>query len=263
MSLAISSKAGVSYQQTPICSVNQRIVPPFPPQIPKTGCFVMTSTNTDNLDIDSGHRVYTPRLLRWYDLLVHGVSNRWFWSCPTSLLEAWFDEHATDNHLDIGVGTGYFPDHCSVFSPGARIGLLDANPNCLAVAAAKLKRYQVETYEANLAQPIEQPREPFASVSLMYVLHCLPGDIAFRQRVVAHAASVLVPDGKLFGATVLGQPCPSSWLGRQVMASYNRRGIFGNEHDTQASLRDVLETCLANVEIEQLGSVALFAGRKR
>lgn len=223
----------------------------------------MTSTNTDNLDIDSGHRIYTPRLLRWYDLIVHGVSNRWFWGCPTSLLEAWFDDHATDNHLDIGVGTGFFLDHCSVFSPEARIGLLDANPNCLAAAAAKLKRYQVETYEANLAEPFDPQMVPFTSVSLMYVLHCLPGDVVFRKRVIGHAAAALVSGGKLFGATVLGQPGPHMWLGRQVMASYNRKGIFGNEHDTQSSLREVLETCLADVEIEQLGSVALFAGHKR
>ncbi|QDU77208.1 Methyltransferase domain protein [Bremerella volcania] len=222
----------------------------------------MASVNTDNWDIHSGHQVYTPRLLRWYDLIVHGVSNRWFWSCPTQLLIAWFDEHATSNHLDIGVGTGYFLDHCSVFSDDARIGLLDANPNCLAAAAKQLKRYKPETYEANLAEPFKEAMAQFSSVSLMYVLHCLPGDPEFRKRVIQHASAALEADGKLFGATILGQPGPSSWLGRHVMASYNRKGIFGNEHDTEASLREVLETCLTNVEIEQVGSVALFAGQK-
>ncbi|MEW4565991.1 class I SAM-dependent methyltransferase [Bremerella sp. JC770] len=222
----------------------------------------MAAANTGNLDVHSGHQVYTPRLLRWYDLIVHGVSNRWFWSCPTQLLEAWFDEHATNNHLDIGVGTGFFPDRCSVFSPDARIGLLDANPNCLAAAAKRLKRFQPETFEANLAEPFTQLKEPFTSVSLMYVLHCLPGDVAFRARVIQHASSVLAADGKLFGATILGQPQPTSWLGRQVMDSYNRKGIFGNQHDSLSALREVLEVSLADVEIEQVGSVAMFAGRK-
>lgn len=263
MSHAISSKAGVSYQQTPICLENQRIVSRFAYQIWKTGCFLMTSENTDNLDVNSGHQVYTPRLLRWYDLLVHGVSNRWFWSCPTPLLEAWFDEHATNNHLDIGVGTGFFPDHCSVFSPNARIGLLDANTDCLEVAAKRLARYKVETYQANLAEPFDSFVQPFSSVSLMYVLHCLPGDPSFRKQVIQHASSVLTSEGKLFGATILGSPQPSSWLGRQLMASYNRKGIFGNEHDTQAALQEVLESRLIDVEIETAGSVALFVGRKR
>lgn len=222
----------------------------------------MASTNTDNLDVNSGHQVYTPRLLRWYDLIVHGISNRWFWSCPTQLLEAWFDEHATDNHLDMGVGTGFFPDRCSVFSEDARIGLFDANPNCLAAAQKKLERYQPELIQANLAEPVDWQVEPFTSVSLMYVLHCLPGDLAFRKRVIEHASSALAAGGKLFGATILGKPTPSAWLGRHVMASYNHKGIFGNEHDTQASLKDVLETCLVDVEIQQVGSVALFAGRK-
>lgn len=223
----------------------------------------MTSAKTDNLDVNSGHQVYTPRLLRWYDLIVHGVSNRWFWSCPTQLLEAWFDEHATNNHLDIGVGTGFFPDRCSVFADDARIGLLDANDNCLAAAAKRLKRFEPETYQANLAEPFELSMQPFTSVSLMYVLHCLPGDIEFRMRVIKHASGALVSEGKLFGATILGQPKPTSWLGRHVMASYNRKGIFGNEQDTLSSLKEVLEMSLADIEIEQVGSVALFAGIKR
>jgi len=223
----------------------------------------MASVNTDNLDVNSGHQVYTPKLLRWYDLIVHGVSNRWFWGCPTQLLEAWFDEHATNNHLDIGVGTGFFPDRCSVFSADARIGLLDANPNCLAAAAKQLKRYQPETLEANLAEPFDQRTESFTSVSLMYVLHCLPGDLAFRERVIQHASGALNADGKLFGATILGQPRPRAWLGRQVMDSYNRKGIFGNQSDTISALRDVLEAILTDVEIEQVGSVAMFAGRKK
>ncbi|WDI40193.1 class I SAM-dependent methyltransferase [Bremerella sp. P1] len=221
----------------------------------------MPSINTDNLDVNSGHQVYTPKLLRWYDLIVHGVSNRWFWSCPTQLLEAWFDDHATNNHLDIGVGTGFFLDRCSVFSPDARIGLLDANPNCLAAAAKRIERYHPETIQANLAEPFEQLTEPFTSVSLMYVLHCLPGDQAFRKRVIEHASAVLTKDGKLFGATLLGKPSPTSWLGRQVMASYNRKGIFGNEQDTLESLKEVLETSLVDIEIQQVGSVALFVGR--
>ncbi|MBA2117625.1 class I SAM-dependent methyltransferase [Bremerella alba] len=222
----------------------------------------MSSANSDNLDVHSGHQVYTPKLLRWYDLLVHGISNRWFWGCPTQLLEAWFDEHATDNHLDIGVGTGFFPDRCSVFSADARIGLFDANLDCLTAAEKRLARFQPEVIQANLADPLVTLTEPFTSVSLMYVLHCLPGEQAFRQRVLQHASSALVANGTLFGATILGKPSPRSWLGRHVMASYNRQGIFGNEHDTQASLKVVLETCLVDVAIEQVGSVALFAGRK-
>ncbi len=223
----------------------------------------MTTANMDKLDVHSGHQVYTPRLLRWYDLIVHGVSNRWFWGCPTALLEAWFDEHATDNHLDIGVGTGFFPDHCATFSADARIGLLDANPNCLAAAAKKLQRYQVETYEANLAEPLDESIRPFTSVSMMYVLHCLPGEVAFRQKVIEHASALLVDGGKLFGATILGPAEGSTWLGRQVMASYNRKGIFGNAHDTLASLKEVLGTYLQEIEVEQVGSVAMFVGRKK
>jgi len=223
----------------------------------------MTSDDPHNLDVNSGHQVYTPKLLRWYDMIVHGMSNRWLWGCPTPLLAAWFEEHATDNHLDIGVGTGYFLDRCSVFSADARIGLWDANADCLAAAAKRLQRFEPEVFPGNLADPPAWDGRPFASASLMYVLHCLPGDAAFRRRALEHAVTPLTAEGKLFGATILGQPAPRYWLGRKVMASYNQKGIFGNERDTLGSLQDALESCLVDVELERVGSVALFAGRKR
>ncbi|MBI1249097.1 methyltransferase domain-containing protein [bacterium] len=221
----------------------------------------MSETSFPAVDTEPGHRAYTPGLLKWYDLIVHGFSNRWLWHCPTARLQEWFDQHANENHLDIGVGTGFFLDRSKRLKPGQRIGLLDANPNCLAVAAKRIERLNPEVIQANLAEDFHDRADPFQSVSLMYVLHCLPGDVDFRSQVIDHAAAILLPGGTLFGATILGEPKPKGWLGRRVMASYNQKGIFGNQQDTQSSLEDVLAKVLQDVQIEQVGSVALFAGR--
>lgn len=215
---------------------------------------------TNSIDTQSGHQIYTPMTLPAYDLIVHGISNRWLWNCPTSRLKQWFDQHVSGNHLDVGVGTGYFLTHSTKLGSSDRIGLLDANKNCLLAAARRIDRFQPEMIEANLAEPFAGRIAPFESLSMMYVLHCLPGDVAFRRQVLEHCVASLLPGGCLFGATILGQPRPAGWLGRCVMASYNRKRIFGNAEDTKSSLEEVLADSLEEIHIEQIGSVALFTG---
>ncbi|RCS46057.1 class I SAM-dependent methyltransferase [Bremerella cremea] len=214
----------------------------------------------DTLDLQAGHQIYTRKTLALYDVIVHRFSNHWLWNCPTAKLQAWFERHVTDNHLDVGVGTGFFLERCTKWTSESRIGLLDANENCLHVAEQRIAPLQAEVIHANLAEPFSLQTEPFQSLSLMYVLHCLPGDAAFRKRVIGHCATSLLPGGQLFGATILGQPQPRGWLGRRVMASYNRKGIFGNADDTKDALAASLSDSLHDIEIEQIGSVALFSG---
>jgi hypothetical protein len=45
------------------------------------------------------------------------------------------------------------------------------------------------------------------------------------------------------------------------MRLYNRKGIFSNTEDDQEGLSQGLASELAEVEIEVVGAVALFAGR--
>jgi len=60
---------------------------------------------------NAGSAIYTPILLRSiYDTWVLGISNTYFWKCPTaSVLLPFFEMHMSRRHLDVGVGTGYFP----------------------------------------------------------------------------------------------------------------------------------------------------------
>jgi len=63
-------------------------------------------------EVVAGQAVYSKRVLGNYDLVVLGLSNRFLWRCPTERLLEHYNRHVTENHLDVGVGTGYFLDNC-------------------------------------------------------------------------------------------------------------------------------------------------------
>lgn len=217
-------------------------------------------------DVHAGQAVYSPGVLRLYDWFVLGFSNRFVWRCPTRHLEDLYREHLSRNHLDVGVGTGYFLDHCGpvVDAPGSdppRIVLMDLNPTCLQTAGARIARYQPQTLQRNILQPVAAEGPPFASIGLNYVLHCLPGSMSEKSRVFDHLRPLLAPGGVLFGSTILAGGVAPNLMARRLMAAYNRKGIFGNRHDTLEALKAALAHRFESWHIDVRGCVALFWGR--
>lgn len=210
---------------------------------------------------DRSHAIYSPALLRWYDVIVLGISNRLIWRCPTPRLLALFNRHVSGNHLDVGVGTGYFLDRCRFPVESPRVTLLDANPHCLATAARRLARYQPRTVRCDIARAIAYDGERFDSISLNYVLHCLPGALPHKATVLDHLRPLLNPGGVLFGATLLAEGVRRSWAARRLMAAYNRRGIFGNAGDALDDLRREFQRRFEEVQIDVVGCAALFVAR--
>jgi hypothetical protein len=74
-------------------------------------------------------------------------------------------------------------------------------------------------------------------------------------------AAVLAPQGVLFGATVLGLSSRHPWLARRVLRLFNRRGAFDDLDDTEDGVRRILGATFERVEIETVGSIAIFAGQ--
>ncbi|MGK2718510.1 class I SAM-dependent methyltransferase [Escherichia coli] len=84
---------------------------------------------------DDGAKIYTPLTLKLYDWWVLGVSNRLAWGCPTKEhLLPHFLEHVGNNHLDIGVGTGFYLTHVPESS---LISLMDLNEASLNAASTR------------------------------------------------------------------------------------------------------------------------------
>jgi SAM-dependent methyltransferase len=228
---------------------------------------VMIESPVDDRQQKLGHSFYSALALRGYDAYVLGFNNRFVWRCPTPRLLGLFQEGVTDNHLDVGVGTGYFLDKIVFPSAPPRIGLFDRNPNSLAHSAERLSRYRPETYCGDILRPISEqpvsaPSRPFDSVSMNYLLHCLPGSVKGRATAIDNAHAMLNPGGLFFGATILGRAIPRNPLARLTLSVANRSGAFGNHQDTVDELRDLLNSRFQEVEIELIGSAAIFRARK-
>jgi SAM-dependent methyltransferase len=205
----------------------------------------------------NGQRDYNRLLLGLYDPLVLGPIAKFVWRCPTSELVEGYRRHIRDRHLDVGPGTGYFIERSGI-PERSRVTILDPNTTVLKHAARRLRRLEITAVEADVRKPLPI-NGPFDSAALHLVIHCLPGPLAGKARAVANVAAVLAPDGVLFGASVLGESGPHTWLSRRVLRAFNRRGAFDNLSDSEAALREILGLSFARVELTTIGSIALFA----
>lgn len=211
--------------------------------------------------VAAGQAIYTPAVLRLYDLFVLGLSNRFIWKCPTPRLRALYDAHASANHLDVGVGTGYFLDHCRFPAAAPRIALMDLNPDALRFAADRIARYSPETYRRNVLEKIVFDSPKFDSVGVNYLLHCLPGAIAEKAIVFDHLKALTNEKAVFFGSTLLRGGVVRSAAARRLMDFYGRKGVFFNMADNLDGLRNALERRFRNVEIDIVGCAALFVAR--
>lgn len=221
--------------------------------------------------MDASASVYSRFILHFYDIVVLFVTNNWGWRCPTrSTLLPFFQSHIGENaHLDVGVGTGYYlAASAPLLAKTKNVTLLDLNSNTLDVAEARLRRagYKgaIDKVEQSVFSPLSAPlRSKFDSVSLFYLLHCLPGTFPAKgSHVLANLSAALAPDGVLYGATVLGYDVHHNWFGSFLMWLYNRKRIFGNSRDSLENLEKALNGYFEEVEVRLVGVVALFEARK-
>ncbi|MCI8212003.1 SAM-dependent methyltransferase [Pseudomonas sp. S25] len=211
---------------------------------------------------EAGAAVYSPLTLKLYDAWVLGISNRFAWHCPTrQVLQPFFDRHVGARHLDVGVGTGYYLANAHL-PDTTHVTLLDLNPSSLQAAKDRFGRTDTQILQHDVFKPLDTSQHGrYDSISLFYLLHCLPGNMVDKAQVFASLKPCLKDNGVLFGATILGDAAEHNGFGRKLMDIYNKKGIFGNRSDSVAGLRSALEQHFAQVSIEVVGKVALFSGR--
>ena len=203
-----------------------------------------------------GQAGYTPFLLAIYDPFVLGFMARVVWRCPTPPVIERYRKHLGHRHLDVGPGTGYFIEKAAP-PAGTEITLLDPNPNVLARCSRRLAAMHPTTVEADVMKPLPVDG-PFDSAALNFVLHCLRGPQSHKAVAIRNVAAVLEPDGVLFGGTVLGTAERHTPQARAILRAFNRNGDFDNLGDTAEGLRQILEQSFQTVEVEVIGSAALF-----
>lgn len=209
----------------------------------------------------AGQAVYSKKVLSIYDIWVLGVSNSYFWKCPTKLISEQFSMLVSSNHLDVGVGSGYYLKN---FLPQStrRIALLDLNQNSLDATSKAINHLQPEVYCGDVLEPIEVNIDKFDSISINYLLHCLPGDIADKSIMFKHLKNHLNDSGLLFGSTILGKGTKLNFFAKKLMSIYNKKGIFCNSNDDLDSLILSLNEHFTDVKVDVIGCVALFSGKK-
>jgi len=222
----------------------------------------------DEQDAARGAAVYSGSALALYDAFVVGFSNTFAWKCPSHLLVDFYNRNVSSEHLDVGVGTGYFLDKCRFPVPSPKLTLVDLNPNCLRTASRRVRRHHpaydlAGCHLANVLEPLDLGDASFGSIGLNYVMHCLPGGMSTKSAAFANLKPWLKPGGVLFGATILGVGVEHGFLARKLMNVYNAKGIFGNISDSEEGLRGALREHFEGSSVRVAGSVALFSARAK
>ena len=165
--------------------------------------------------------------------------------------------------MDIGVGTGFYLKR--TLANINKIALTDLNVNSLDYA----KKHIVDdklTYCLQHDIYHTFPNEinsSFDSISLFYLLHCLPGTMEDKKKVIENISEILTENGVLYGATILGADVEHNFFGNKLMSVYNKKGIFSNYYDSAAVLEKVLSCFFYDVSIHIEGAVALFTARNK
>ena len=172
-----------------------------------------------------------------------------------------FKERISSNHLDVGVGTGYYLAQVSPPRDN-QIAILDLNENCLAAASARLNHLNPKTIQHDILKPLEETDLKFDSISLFYLLHCLPGPQSRKIAVIEHLKHNLNPNGTLFGSTVIGKGVKFGYIGSAMLWWTNWQGVLDTKDDSLEGLKAGLKRNFHDVELRMEGVVCLFTCRR-
>lgn len=209
----------------------------------------------------AGAAVYSKFVLSLYDIQVLMFEMRFIFKCPTAKILNFYNSHISGTHLDVGVGTGYFLDKCHFPVLNPTIHLMDLNLNSLQKTSNRIKRYKPVTHQQNVLEPIEDKLPTFNSIGAVNFLHCLPGNMLNKEKVIKNLKPFLSKEGVFFGVTVLGQNIDAGILYKITNSIYNKTSVFCNLNDNPEDLELILDRNFNKYSMEIVGSVALFSGQ--
>jgi hypothetical protein len=222
----------------------------------------MESTNVSvTASAESAVRIYSRFVLSIYDYYVFWFISPLVFKCPQRNLVEFYLNKLSNNHLEIGVGTGYLLRKCDEAGRIGALALLDLNENCLRVTQKHLAAASPLTYTADILQPLPMDGRTFSSVGLNFVLHCVPGNFKTKGIAFEHIAACMEPGGEVFGTTAIYYAGQSKLAGG-IMDIYNNKGIFSNQDDIEDDLVEVLAKNFADVSVSQIGNVIFFRAVK-
>jgi hypothetical protein len=203
-----------------------------------------------------GRSIYTSGFLTAYDPMLR-VTCPLVWHCPRQAMVDLYCNNAGMRHLDIGPGTGYFLDKCNFPGPEPSIALVDNSMAVLDRVTSRIARYRPTVYFGD-ALDLDLGTAKFESAGLLNLLHCLPGDMAYKCTIFDRITDHMDSGGRIFGSSLLGPSAPHGHAALALIKLLNRAGIFHNADDSLDSLRAELGKRFSSCRLRAYGSMALF-----
>lgn len=217
-----------------------------------------------------GTGIYSKQYVQYiYDWFVLWLSNSYAWRCPTTaILLPLFKSTMGARHLDIGVGSGNYPSKALAAGVDCKeITIVDLNTNSLAATEKRIidssNAVRITTVVADAAEHLPLPGSArFDSISMFYLLHCVPGPQERKVKAFDVVRDLLAPGGVLVGSTILGREQPMNWIAAKLMSIYNNSGTFDNWNDRRHVFEEALRKNFEEVSVRLVGRVMLFTARK-
>lgn len=207
-------------------------------------------------------KVYSKKLLLVYDLYVFKCVSPIFFKCPSKRIIDFYLSNVSENHLEVGAGTGFLLKKCKSAGKIQDLSLLDLSENCLEATQKSIKPIEAKIYKANILETLPLQNRKFKSIGLNFVLHCVPGDFKTKGMALLNLGDHLTEDGSIFGSTAI-YDSKQNIMAKIVMDTYNKMGIFNNTDDKKNELEAILCGGFNKVSITQFGNVLFFKASKR
>ena len=191
--------------------------------------------------------------LFFYDYLVNDLNCSFVWKCSQrNILHNY--RNISDNHIEIGPGTGYFLKNKTFDT----LQLLDINNDILTNASLNLKGNcsQIKSFQHDIFTSSLPQLSKCNSIGLTYVLHCLPGKIENNlDNLIRH---IPYKNYNLYGASVIRDPVEKNSLAEMELFWLNKIGVFNNSNDTYSSLEKYFKKNNFQYDLKLEGYVAIF-----
>ncbi|CAF1335030.1 unnamed protein product [Didymodactylos carnosus] len=212
-----------------------------------------------------------------YDYWVLLFICKFVWKCKRSLQLSFYNKNLSSNHLDIGVGSGWYLKHCMLPSNIYRIALADLHISPLKFATNRLlsrfdnstKMPKIELIQKNILSEdtASDQLNKFDSISMFFLLHCIPGSMKEKANIVfPKLKELLTESGVIYGTTVLGNiikkenNAPS--LAYRLCTYLNNNGIMCNWNDDIDSLKQAAISAGFHIDVTIIGYTAMFELRR-
>lgn len=223
------------------------------------------STNGVGKEEKAGAAVYTRGFLPLYDFYVLTLSNSIAWKCSRQRLLAHYNDNVSANHLDIGPGTGWYLREATWPTADPAVTLMDLNSNSLEMTSGRLASTgaRVQTHIGSVLAPFDAGFSQFDSVAANFLFHCVPGTWEEKGKAFQYIADVISDEGVFFGSTILAKDVKQNIVAKSLISLYNSvLHVFHNTDDDVIGLTAALERAFEDVEVNVVGTVAVFAARK-